>query len=178
MFKKARIQLIFFYSLVFLFFFWLSNTTLYLLVGQSLGGDPSLIVFWDTLFLLNIVFIFLVPFIAWFFTLLTLKPVQKIHEQQKQFISDVSHELRTPLSILSSEIDVALKKNRRTTFYKQILTSNKQEVGRLAALVENLLFLAREDEKNKRIKKYQLYTRFFKHDRLSLRYNLSPAWYG
>lgn len=147
MFKKARIKLTFLYSLAFLLFFWLSSTVLYLLVNQSLGGDPALIKFRDILFLLNIILIFLVPFVAWFFTLLTLAPVQKIHEQQKQFISDVSHELRTPLSVLGSEIEVALKKNRPATFYRQILTSNKQETNRLSSLVENLLFLARSDQK-------------------------------
>lgn len=146
MFKKARLKLTFLYSSSFLLFFWLASTILYLLVSQSLGGDPALIRFREILFLLNIILIFLVPFVAWFFTLLTLAPVQEIHEQQKQFISDVSHELRTPLSVLGSEIEVALKKNRQATFYRQILTSNKQEADRLSALVENLLFLAREYE--------------------------------
>ena len=152
MFKKARLKLTFFYSLVFLLFFWLSNIALYSLVSRSLGDDPSLVKLRDMLFLLNIYLIFFVPFIAWFFTFLALKPVQEIHEQQKQFMSDVSHELRTPLSILSSEIDVALKKPRQTVFYKQILTSNKQEVDRLAALVGNLLFLAKEDQRQQTIK--------------------------
>ncbi len=152
MFKKARIKLTFLYSLAFLLFFWLSSTVLYLLVSQSLGGDPALITFREILFFLNIILIFLVPFAAWFFTLLTLAPVQKIHEQQKQFISDVSHELRTPLSVLGNEIEVTLKKNRPATFYRQTLTSNKQEVDRLAVLVENLLFLARSDQNKQTIK--------------------------
>ncbi len=144
MFKKARLKLTLFYSLAFLSFFWLADAALYLLVSQALGGDPALLKFRDALLLLNVTLIFIVPFLAWFFTSLALQPVQEIHETQKTFVSDVSHELRTPLSILGNEIEVALRKNRSTTFYKQVLVSNKQEIERLSALVDNLLFLARD----------------------------------
>jgi len=44
------------------------------------------------------------------------------------------------------EIDVALAKDRGQDAYKEILVSNKEELKRLTSLVENLLFLARDDQ--------------------------------
>jgi len=90
--------------------------------------------------------IIIVPVIAWLMTRRTLAPVQHIHEQQKQFVSDVAHELRTPLSIMSGELEVALRKERTQADYQQVLNSSKQETDRLIELSENLLFLARADQ--------------------------------
>jgi signal transduction histidine kinase len=90
--------------------------------------------------------IIIVPVIAWLMTRRTLAPVQHIHEQQKQFVSDVAHELRTPLSIMSGELEVALRKERTLEDYRQVLNSSKQETDRLIELSENLLFLARADQ--------------------------------
>jgi len=101
----------------------------------------------NILLILNGGLLIIIPAVAWVLTRRTLTPVQKIHEQQKQFVSDVSHELRTPLSIMSGEIEVALRKNRKSSEYMQVLTSSKQELNNLTNLVENLLFLAREDQK-------------------------------
>lgn len=101
----------------------------------------------NILLILNGGLLIIIPLVAWFLTSRTLKPVQQIHEQQKQFVSDVSHELRTPLSVMSGEIEIALRKSRKIDEYVQVLTSSKQELGHLINLVENLLFLAREDQK-------------------------------
>ncbi|MDH4292292.1 MAG: ATP-binding protein, partial [Dehalococcoidia bacterium] len=100
----------------------------------------------NTLLILNGGMIVIVPVIAWFMTRRTLAPVQRIHEQQKQFVSDVAHELRTPLSIMSGELEVALRKERTLEDYRQVLNSSKQETDRLIELSENLLFLARVDQ--------------------------------
>jgi len=102
--------------------------------------------------LVNILIIFntglflIVPITSWFFARRTLAPIKQTHEQQKQFVSDASHELRTPLTILLGEIGVTLQKQRSNEYYRQILISNKEELNRLSILVENLLFLAREDQ--------------------------------
>jgi heavy metal sensor kinase len=62
-----------------------------------------------------------------------------------QFSADAAHELRTPLTILKGEIEVALSGTPSVAEYQRVLASCLEEVDRLAALVEDLLFLARAD---------------------------------
>ena len=113
----------------------------------NIAGEVAIGKLRNMLLILNGGFLIIIPVVAWVLTRRTLTPVQQIHEQQKQFVSDVSHELRTPLSIMSGEIEIALRKSRKTNEYIQVLTSSKQELGHLISLVENLLFLARQDQK-------------------------------
>ena len=62
-----------------------------------------------------------------------------------QFSADAAHELRTPLTILKGEIEVALRSSPAAEEYRRVLTSCLEEVDRLSALVEDLLFLARSE---------------------------------
>jgi heavy metal sensor kinase len=66
----------------------------------------------------------------------------------RHFSADAAHELRTPLTILKGEIEVALQSSRSEDEYRKILTSCLEEVDRLSALVQDLLFLARSDSGN------------------------------
>jgi len=103
----------------------------------------------DGLILINGILFFLIPVTSWFLASRTLWPINRSHEQQKQFVSDASHELRTPLSILLGEIDLALKRNRQPDYYIKTLKSAKQSVNHLTGLVTNLLNLSNdEDRKN------------------------------
>jgi two-component system, OmpR family, sensor kinase len=63
----------------------------------------------------------------------------------RQFSADAAHELRTPLTILKGEIEVALRSAPGPAESRRVLESCREEVDRLAALVEDLLFLARAD---------------------------------
>jgi len=63
----------------------------------------------------------------------------------REFSADAAHELRTPLTILKGEIEVALRAVRSPAEYRATLESCAEEVDRLAALVEDLLLLARTD---------------------------------
>jgi heavy metal sensor kinase len=65
--------------------------------------------------------------------------------QIKQFSSDASHELKTPLTILRGEVEVALRKERTSSEYQQILRSNLEEVDRMTQIVDDLLRLSRAD---------------------------------
>ena len=69
---------------------------------------------------------------------------QSFH-QIKQFSSDASHELKTPLTILKGEVEVALRKERTSQEYEQILRSNLEEINRMSKIVDNLLLLARTE---------------------------------
>lgn len=60
-----------------------------------------------------------------------------------RFSSDLAHELRTPLSNMSGAVEVCLLRERTDPEYRAVLESNLEECRRLAALVENLLFMAR-----------------------------------
>ncbi len=112
----------------------------------TIAGDVALDQLRTILIVINGIFLFFIPTISWSLAKKSLKSIQIAHEKQKQFVSDASHELRTPISIMIGEIDVTLKKARSVKDYQHILKSNKEELTRLTSLVENLLFLAREDQ--------------------------------
>jgi signal transduction histidine kinase len=117
----------------------------------TIAGDVAMERLRNILIILNGGLVIIIPCIAWFMTRRALAPVQRIHDQQRQFVSDVTHELRTPLSIMSGELEVALKKERTNYDYQQVLISSKQETDRLIELTENLLFLARRDQSKQAI---------------------------
>jgi heavy metal sensor kinase len=66
----------------------------------------------------------------------------------RHFSADAAHELRTPLTILKGELEVALRSGPSAQDYQRVLGSCLEEVDRLSALVEDLLFLARSDSGN------------------------------
>ncbi len=180
MFKQAQIKLTLFYSALFLILFWSFSFGLYYWMNNSFGegfisqvkerqgqqdevfnpnsnlvvtiaGDVALDQLLKVLLFLNGGLLVIIPIASWFLAKRTLSPIQKTHEQQKQFVSDASHEMRTPLSIINGEIEVALNKNRSSKDYKSVLNSTKEETSRLSKLVENLLFLASTDKNGKAI---------------------------
>jgi two-component system heavy metal sensor histidine kinase CusS len=70
-----------------------------------------------------------------------------------QFSSDLAHELRTPINNLMGEAEVALSKTRTAEQYRQVIESSLEEFGRLARMIEGLLFLARTERADTRIVK-------------------------
>ncbi|MBK1834163.1 sensor histidine kinase [Roseibacillus ishigakijimensis] len=66
-------------------------------------------------------------------------------ERQKRFTADASHELRTPLSIILSETQRGLRREREAESYRAILSHCQTAATRMRRLVESLLALARED---------------------------------
>ena len=64
---------------------------------------------------------------------------------QARFTAEAAHELRTPVAALMGELDVLLRRPREAEAYREGLVSARQEVARLAALVDGLLTLARVD---------------------------------
>lgn len=76
----------------------------------------------------------------------TLGPIEKAHEAQKRFTADASHELRTPLATMQTGIEVALRNSNLTQQqYKDILSSNLEELDNLTQLTNSLLNLARDN---------------------------------
>ncbi|MDZ7734591.1 MAG: ATP-binding protein [Acidimicrobiia bacterium] len=69
---------------------------------------------------------------------------------QQRFVSDSSHELRTPVAAIRTEIEVALARLEAEPGadpgWREVATRVLAEDDRLAALVEDMLVLARGDE--------------------------------
>jgi len=62
-----------------------------------------------------------------------------------RFTADASHELRTPLSYVRTTAEVALRRQRSETDYREALTEILTTVEGTTSLVEDLLVLARAD---------------------------------
>jgi len=63
--------------------------------------------------------------------------------REKQFTADASHELRTPLSIIKGTLEVLNRKPREVKHYQDKIQYCIKEVDRIAALIDQLLMLAR-----------------------------------
>jgi two-component system, OmpR family, heavy metal sensor histidine kinase CusS len=63
----------------------------------------------------------------------------------RQFSADIAHELRTPVNNMRGEIEVALGKSRTGEEYREVLGSSLEECGRLAGMIDSMLFLARAE---------------------------------
>jgi len=64
-----------------------------------------------------------------------------------EFSSDIAHELRTPVSNLMTQTQVALGRERTAETYREVLHSNMEEYERLARMIEDMLFLAKADNR-------------------------------
>jgi two-component system OmpR family sensor kinase len=65
-------------------------------------------------------------------------------EHERRFVNDASHELRTPLTLLSSRVQLALRRRRTLTQHEEILAEIGTDVERLSRLVEQLLAVGTE----------------------------------
>ncbi len=65
--------------------------------------------------------------------------------QQKQFASDAAHELRTPVSVILTQTQTALNRERDAAVYKQTVEACQRAAQRMRRLIESLLELARFD---------------------------------
>jgi len=66
-------------------------------------------------------------------------------ERQRQFTANASHELRTPITILITETQRLLKRERTAEEYRDALQVCGETAQRMRKLVEALLMLARQD---------------------------------
>jgi two-component system OmpR family sensor kinase len=67
-------------------------------------------------------------------------------ERERAFVADASHELRTPLSTLTSELELALRRERTNEELRAAIRSARGQSERLRRLAENLLVIARADQ--------------------------------
>ena len=69
--------------------------------------------------------------------------LQESFHIQRRFISNASHELSTPLTSISSQIEVALQRERSSEEYKQVMTSVYEDVHQMQQLTRSLLEIAK-----------------------------------
>lgn len=71
--------------------------------------------------------------------------LQVAFDKQTRFIADASHELRTPVSVVLSQCEHALYRQRTPEEYRQALEVCLRSSRRMKRLIDDLLFLARAD---------------------------------
>jgi signal transduction histidine kinase len=64
---------------------------------------------------------------------------------QARFTADASHELRTPVSVILSQAQTALSRDRSSAEYRETLEACQRAAKRMRRLIESLLELARLD---------------------------------
>jgi signal transduction histidine kinase len=71
-----------------------------------------------------------------------LQRLQGALERERQFVSDAGHELRTPLSLLTTELELALRRPRSNPELVAAMRSALHETTRLSRLARDLLTVA------------------------------------
>jgi len=71
--------------------------------------------------------------------------LQQAYVQLEAFNADVAHELRTPLATLIGQTEVTLSRERDVSVLQETLISNLEEMQRMSALVNDMLFLSQAD---------------------------------
>ncbi|XHR82631.1 MAG: sensor histidine kinase [Gloeotrichia echinulata GP01] len=89
---------------------------------------------------------------GWFLSGKAMEPVRESYQRLKQFTADASHELRSPITLIQTNVQVALAdlelaqaEPNIVLHYRQQLKLVERLTQRLGKLVNDLLFLARQD---------------------------------
>ena len=71
--------------------------------------------------------------------------LQAAFDQVTRFTADASHELRTPVALMRSTAEIALRRQRPESEYREALAEILTELEGTSRLIDDLLFLARAD---------------------------------
>ncbi|WP_188108569.1 sensor histidine kinase [Sulfurimonas lithotrophica] len=74
-----------------------------------------------------------------------LENLEESFHRISSFSSDASHELKTPLTVMRGEIEVALRQERTSEEYKDILEDVLSETVRVQEIIEQLFLLTKKD---------------------------------
>ncbi|MEG4418406.1 ATP-binding protein [Microcoleus sp. LAD1_D5] len=83
--------------------------------------------------------------IGWLLSGLAMAPIRESYGRLKQFTADASHELRNPIATIQTNVQVALAEPDIEPQQHQQLQVIERLTRRLGRLVDDLLFLARQD---------------------------------
>jgi two-component system, OmpR family, manganese sensing sensor histidine kinase len=90
------------------------------------------------------IMVVVVALCGWWLSGIAMQPVRDSYQRLKQFTADASHELRNPIAVIQTNVQVALADNDPTMQYQQ-LEIIERLTRRLGRLLDDLLFLARQD---------------------------------
>lgn len=82
--------------------------------------------------------------IGWLLSGLAIAPIRDSYQRLKQFTADASHELRNPIAVIQTNVQVALA-DPDPSLQQDQLRVVERLTRRLGRLVDDLLFLARQD---------------------------------
>ena len=80
-----------------------------------------------------------------FMSKLVTRPIEKAWADQKRFVADASHELKTPLTVIISNTEMLLSKERDDEKEKMRLENIKEESTKMKDLVQQLVEVAKGD---------------------------------
>lgn len=100
-----------------------------------------------------------------------LSRIESAFQRVRQFTADASHELRTPVSLMRTEAEIALRRDRTAEEYREALQQISMEAARTGGLLESMLALARTDARQER-------TRFAQVDCAAMLSELAHDWTG
>lgn len=84
--------------------------------------------------------------VGWLLSGLAIAPIRDSYQRLKQFTADASHELRNPLAVIQTNVQVALSDPEPDVQRQQAqLRVIERLTRRLGRMVDDLLFLARQD---------------------------------
>lgn len=79
--------------------------------------------------------------------------LELVDENRRKLLADISHEFRTPLTVIRGESEIALRGKIKTKVeYKETLARIMDQVDQATRLVDDLLFIARADAGEPRLK--------------------------
>ncbi len=78
--------------------------------------------------------------------------IDSAFQRVRQFTADASHELRTPVSLMRTEAEIALRRDRSAAEYREALHHISLEAARTGSLLESMLTLARSDARQQQAK--------------------------
>lgn len=81
------------------------------------------------------------------------RKLKQLHNYQLKFLTDLSHELQTPMSVLKGNLGLLHEKIGSNKTNNKILEAMDRSSDRVSKIINDLLFLVREDFKNKKFVK-------------------------
>jgi signal transduction histidine kinase len=94
-----------------------------------------------------VVAVVLVSVAAWVLASRTLRPIRDAHVRQRRFVADASHEVRTPLAAIRATAEEAAGRDASSDDLRGALAQIAASAEGLSRLTNDLLLLARTDER-------------------------------